>query len=77
MLAQQRVSQTVAHIRSIEVNSMKDVNQRRRILKENEISVQQSQMKSQKEFEHLRELQLCKVKHMSEVKTVVFLIFPF
>ncbi|KAJ3412699.1 Guanylate cyclase 2G [Chytridiales sp. JEL 0842] len=67
LMAQQRVAMTVAHVRSIELNKIKNTSERRRKLKDNEISIQQVQMKSQKESEDLRELQLCKVKHLGEL----------
>ncbi|KAJ3412700.1 hypothetical protein HDV05_000328 [Chytridiales sp. JEL 0842] len=66
MMAQLRVAQTVAQIRGIEFNSIKDVTERRRKQTDNDFSIQQAQMKAQKECEQLREIQLCKVKHMGE-----------
>ena len=47
-MAQQRLSQTVAQIRAIEANSLKDANKIRQMKKENETLAQQSKMKAQK-----------------------------
>ncbi|KAJ3412698.1 Guanylate cyclase 2G [Chytridiales sp. JEL 0842] len=67
MLSQQRFAATVAQIRTIEMNNTQDISKRRRMQKENEMNVQQTAMKAQKEIEHLRELQICKVRHLKEV----------
>ncbi|KAJ3030021.1 UNVERIFIED_CONTAM: hypothetical protein HDU68_010370 [Siphonaria sp. JEL0065] len=67
LLSQQRLAQTVSHIRTIEIKAIKDKNKARRIMRENEIQAQQTAMRQQKESEFLRELQLCKVRQMGEI----------
>ncbi|KAJ3317529.1 Nitrogen permease regulator 2 [Blyttiomyces sp. JEL0837] len=63
--AQQRLANTVAQVRIIEVSALKDANKARRMKKENEVLAQQTQMKHQKEAEFLREIQLCKARHLA------------
>ena len=48
MMAQQRLSQTVAQIRAIEANALKDPAKIRQMKKDNEVLAQQGQMKAQK-----------------------------
>ncbi|KAJ3194854.1 hypothetical protein HK101_001745 [Irineochytrium annulatum] len=67
MIAQNRVRGTIAHIRDIELNSQKDQQVARRKRKENEILAQQSKMQQQKEFEFLREMQIVRIKHLSQI----------
>ncbi|KAJ3028597.1 UNVERIFIED_CONTAM: hypothetical protein HDU68_001324 [Siphonaria sp. JEL0065] len=66
-LSQQRLADTVSHIRAIEIRSIKDKNKARRLKRENEIQAQQTAMRQQKESEFLRELQLGKVRQMGEL----------
>ncbi|KAJ3358021.1 hypothetical protein HDU83_000078 [Entophlyctis luteolus] len=66
-LSQQRLAETIRQIRAIEIKSIKDKNKQRRFRRENEIQSQQSNMRQQKESEFLRELQLCKARHMAEI----------
>ncbi|KAJ3240160.1 Nitrogen permease reactivator protein [Chytriomyces hyalinus] len=66
-LSQNRLADTVTQIRMIEMKSLKDRNQVRRLKREFEIQAQQASMRQQKEFEFLREIQLCKAKQMAEV----------
>ncbi|KAJ1550497.1 hypothetical protein HK405_000457, partial [Cladochytrium tenue] len=64
--AQQRMANTLARIRAIEITNEHDVNRKRRMAKETEISSQQNRMKQQKEAEFMREIQLCHLRHTSE-----------
>ncbi|KAJ3238830.1 Receptor-type guanylate cyclase gcy-22, partial [Chytriomyces hyalinus] len=66
-LSQNRLADTVTQIRMIEMKSIKDRNKVRRLKREFEIQAQQASMRQQKEFEFLREIQLCKAKQMAEV----------
>ncbi|KAJ3210313.1 hypothetical protein HDU82_008385 [Entophlyctis luteolus] len=65
--SQQRLSETVCRIRAIELKSVKDKNQARRMKREYEIQVQQTNMRQQKDSEFLRENQLCKARQMAEL----------
>ncbi|KAJ3117085.1 hypothetical protein HDU96_008003 [Phlyctochytrium bullatum] len=67
ILAQSRVQDTIARIQSIQIGLIKDPQLARRKRKENEIQTQNSRMKQQKEFEHLREIQICKVRHLTQL----------
>ncbi|KAJ3095588.1 hypothetical protein HDU97_006791 [Phlyctochytrium planicorne] len=67
IMAQGRLQNALLQIRNIEISLLKDPQAARRKRKENEISTQQNGMKQQKDFEHLRELQICKVRHMTEI----------
>ncbi|KAJ3095587.1 hypothetical protein HDU97_006790 [Phlyctochytrium planicorne] len=67
ILAQTRVQETISRIQNIQINSIKDTQIARRKRKENEVSTQNSRMKQQKEFEHLREIQICKVRHLTQL----------
>ncbi|KAJ3063578.1 hypothetical protein HDU99_004779, partial [Rhizoclosmatium hyalinum] len=66
-LSQNRLAETMTHIRAIEILSIKDKNKARRMKRDNEIQSQQSAMRQQKESEFLRELQLCKARQLGEL----------
>ncbi|KAJ3398533.1 Nitrogen permease reactivator protein [Chytriomyces hyalinus] len=66
-MSQNRLADTVTQIRMIEMKSIKDRNKVRRLKREFEIQAQQASMRQQKEFEFLREIQLCKAKQMAEI----------
>ncbi|KAJ3062105.1 hypothetical protein HDU99_005331, partial [Rhizoclosmatium hyalinum] len=65
--SQQRLADTISQIRLIEIKSIKDKNQVRRMKRENEIQTQQTSMRQQKESEFLREIQLCKARQLGEI----------
>ncbi|KAJ3068190.1 Guanylate cyclase soluble subunit beta-2, partial [Podochytrium sp. JEL0797] len=65
--SQQRLAETVSQIRAIEIKSLKDKNQARRMKRDNEIQIQQVSMRQQKESEFLREIQLCKARQLGEI----------
>ncbi|KAJ3408504.1 Retinal guanylyl cyclase 2, partial [Chytriomyces hyalinus] len=66
-MSQTRLAETMNQIRTIEMKTIKDRNQARRMIRENEIQAQQAAMRQQKESEFLRELQLCKARQTSEL----------
>ena len=68
-LSQTRVSQTVAQIRAIEAKALKDPSKIAEMTRNNALLNQQGEMKARKESEHLREIQLCKMRQMKEVGT--------
>ncbi|KAJ3018551.1 UNVERIFIED_CONTAM: hypothetical protein HDU68_011095 [Siphonaria sp. JEL0065] len=65
--SQQRLAETVSQIRAIELKGVHDKNKVRRMIRDNEIQAQQVSMRQQKESEFLREIQLCKARHMAEI----------
>ncbi|KAJ3286586.1 hypothetical protein HDU79_006358 [Rhizoclosmatium sp. JEL0117] len=66
-MSQKRLTETFIKIRAIEIQHIKDKNQKRRAKRDNEVQAQMASMRQQKESEFLRELQLIKVRQMSEV----------
>ncbi|KAJ3075174.1 Nitrogen permease reactivator protein [Podochytrium sp. JEL0797] len=67
LFSQRRLAETVRRINAIEIKNIKDQNQARKALKENESQAQLAAMRQQKESEFLRELQLCRVRHTTEL----------
>ncbi|KAI8612090.1 adenylate and guanylate cyclase catalytic domain-containing protein [Chytriomyces sp. MP71] len=65
--SQTRLANTVNQIGEIELKSIIDKNKARRMKKDKEVMAQQVYMRQQKESEFLRELQLCKARHMAEL----------
>lgn len=64
-MAQHRLTETIARISAIEMNSIKDSVLASKKKKENEAAYQRSKMKQQKESDFLREMQLCKARQMA------------
>ncbi|KAJ3058160.1 hypothetical protein HDU98_005721, partial [Podochytrium sp. JEL0797] len=67
LFSQRRLAETFRRINAIEIRHIKDQNQARKALKENESQAQLVAMRQQKESEFLRELQLCRVRHTTEL----------
>ncbi|KAJ3369425.1 hypothetical protein GGF31_005335 [Allomyces arbusculus] len=64
-MSQLRVAKNIKLIQALEMRGLDEIDRRRK-LKENEVVAHQLRMKQQKETEQLRELQLIKIKHMTE-----------
>ncbi|KAJ3197104.1 hypothetical protein HK101_006066 [Irineochytrium annulatum] len=64
MMAQERLQKTVDQIRAIEVKAIKSDRERERRKAEHKTLAEQSKMRNQKQFEHLREIQLCTTRHL-------------
>ncbi|KAI9173074.1 hypothetical protein H9P43_007205 [Blastocladiella emersonii ATCC 22665] len=66
VVSQRRIAKNLTLVQELEMRGMDEVARRRRA-NENEIYAQQLRMRQQKEGEQLRELQLIKIKHMTEM----------
>ncbi|KAI9217842.1 nucleotide cyclase [Blastocladiella britannica] len=66
VLSQRRVAKNLRSIHELEMRSLDELGKRKKA-NENEISAQQMRMRQQKEAEQLREMQLVKVKHLTEL----------
>ena len=73
--AQLRLATTMAQIKNIELKQLEDSSVVRRKQRENELAHQQLLMKQQKESEFMREIQLCRLRHLTEVKPRLILLF--
>jgi hypothetical protein len=65
--AQLRLATTLSQIKLIELKNIEDSTLARRKQRENELAHQQLLMKQQKESEFMREIQLNKLRQLSEV----------
>ncbi|KAJ3184402.1 hypothetical protein HDU85_001707 [Gaertneriomyces sp. JEL0708] len=66
LTTQQRVARNFRMMQAIQMRSLDEVT-KRRVLREFHVQAQQLSMKQQKEAEQLREIQLLKIRHASEV----------